>query len=71
MVLDCLWLKHTFENSLEEVLSARDEEVIKELVIRLLSYYAKQTDNAVDDVLVELVRSRLMMVRDIQSLANA
>lgn len=61
MFLDCAWMKQTLEKSLDDVLSARDEEMIKEMVIRLLAYYAKQSDNAVDDLLVELVRSRLMM----------
>lgn len=66
MFLDCAWLKNTLENSLDDVLSARDEEVIKELVIRLLAYYAKQSDNTVDDVMVELVKARLLM-RPIQT----
>ena len=58
--MDCAWMTRTLEKSLDDVLSARDEEVIKELVLRLLAYYARQSDNAVDDMLVELVRVRLM-----------
>ena len=35
---------------------------VKELVIKLLEAYAKNTDNTVDDKLVELVKKNLLPV---------
>lgn len=57
--LDCSFLKRTLEDSLDDVIQARDQEMIKELVTRLLEYYAKQSDNMVDDMLVQLVKTKL------------
>lgn len=57
--LDCSWLYRTLEDSLDDVIKAKDQEMIKQLVVRLLEYYAKQTDNTIDDQVVELVRSKL------------
>lgn len=58
--LDCSWLYRTLEDSLDDVIKAKDQEMIKQMVIRLLEYYAKQTDNTMDDHVVDLVRSKLM-----------
>ena len=57
--LDCSWLYRTLEDKLDDIIQAKDQEMIKELVIRLLDSYAKQTDNSVDDKIVELVRAKL------------
>jgi DNA polymerase III delta prime subunit len=57
--LECSWLYRTLEDSLDDIIQAKDQEMIKELVIRLLDYYAKQTDNSIDDKIVDLVRSKL------------
>ena len=35
-------------------------DAVKELVVKLLEAYAKNTDNTVDDKLVELVRKNLL-----------
>ena len=35
---------------------------VKELVVKLLEAYAKNTDNTVDDKLVELVKKKLLPV---------
>lgn len=57
--LDCSWLYHTLEDSLDEVIRAQDQKMIKELVIYLLDSYAKQTDNEIDDQIVDLVKCKL------------
>lgn len=59
--LDCSWLKRKLEDSLEDVIQAKDEEMIKELVMRLLEYYSKQSDNDIDDMVVQLVRTKLLL----------
>ena len=42
------------------ILALANDPAVKELVIRLLEKYAKTTDNDVDDMLVALVRSKLI-----------
>ena len=37
-------------------------DAVKELVVKLLEAYAKNTDNTVDDKLVELVKKNLLPV---------
>lgn len=68
--LDCSFLKRTLEDSLDDVIQARDQEMIKDLVIRLLEYYAKQSDNMVDDMLVQLVKTKLNTVPSINGDIN-
>ena len=41
------------------ILSSMHEKEVKEFVILLLELYAKSTDNAVDDMVVSLVKSKL------------
>ena len=39
-------------------------QAVKELVVDLLSAYAKRTDNAVDDYAVELIRRELGLEKE-------
>lgn len=56
----CSWLYKTLEDSLDDILEAKDQELIKNFVIKLLDAYAKQSDNQLDDMMVDLIRRRLL-----------
>lgn len=59
MFLDCSWLKRTLDNSLDDILQAKDQEVIVDLVIKLLEYYAQKTTNDLDNIVVKFVKAKL------------
>ena len=42
------------------IVSLMNDRAVKEFVIRLLEKYAKTTDNDVDDMVVGLVRTKLL-----------